>query len=338
MSTGETSCSNVTNAFEDQKIFFEQHKMNWMSIVSPIVSDIKKFREDDGQFKHYVSIMSNIATDIEKQKKIAAEFENQKKKSKSPNKKSTSVSKNIDIPLPEVNKLLALSKCLLEQFAELGIKFVEANDYIQGFHIIMDDVIEKGLEKETTSQHKELGDIIEKIQRLGKITEEGYEKFNVMLKDTKKLLDKSENNVINSQALEQQLKSDIKILSDVSANSSPTFHCEASLQNVGRAVKEEMDYQRRKCNIMIFGHPNTYNNTDLYQEIKTLFHHIVAMPIDFKVLTIIGNNIIKVKLADEWQVRYLLQSAKKLKDTEYNKIFITPDRRALKTEKNDERL
>ena len=50
------------------------------------------------------------------------------------------------------------------------------------------------------------------------------------------------------------------------------------------------------------------------------------MPIDFKVLTIIGNNIIKVKLADEWQVRYLLQNAKKLKDTEYKKTFITPDR------------
>lgn len=330
MSTGETTYTsiNVTNVFENQKLCFEKHKMDWMSMVSPTVSDIKKFHEDDGQFHHYISIMKPIAKEIQ-------EIQNQKKKSpnKSPNKKSTSNSKNIDTP--EVNQLLALNKTLLEQLADLGIKFVTASEYMEEFHDVLEkfhDVIEKALplekENETPSQHKEIGDIIQKIQRLGKLTEEGYEKFNAMLKDTKKLLDESENNVINSQALEQQLKSDIKILSDVAANSnsSPTFHYEANLETVGRAVKEEMDYKRRKCNIMIFGYPNINNNTDLYQEIKTLFHHIVAMPIDFKVLAIIGNNIIKVKLADEWQVRYLLQNAKKLKDTEYKKTFITPDR------------
>ena len=276
-------------------------------MVSPTVSDIKKFHEDDGQFHHYISIMKPIAKEIQ-------EIQNQKKKStnKSPNKKSTSNSKNIDTP--EVNQLLALSKTLLEQLADLGIKFVTASEYVEEFHDVLEkfhDVIENALplekENETPSQHKDIGDIIQKIQRLGKLTEEGYEKFNAMLKDTKKLLDESENNVINSQALEQQLKSDIKILSDVAANSnsSPTFHYEANLETVGRAVKEEMDYKRRKCNIMNFGYPNINNNTDLYQEIKTLFHHIVAMPIDFKVLAIIGNNIIKVKLADEWQVSYL---------------------------------
>ena len=113
MSTGETTyTSNVTNVFENQKLCFEKHKMDWMSMVSPTVSDIKKFHEDDGQFHHYISIMKPIAKEIQ-------EIQNQKKKSpnKSPNKKSTSNSKNIDTP--EVNQLLALSKTLLEQLADL---------------------------------------------------------------------------------------------------------------------------------------------------------------------------------------------------------------------------
>ena len=186
------------------------------------------------------------------------------------------------------------------------------------------------------NEDKTLDDLSINIQQFQKNTEEQYSKFDAILHNTQELLAKSDNYLNNSKLLEKELRSDIKILFDTSKTFSSYAEAVKSSSNsdnttsqVRHAIKEELNFQNRKFNIMIFGLEGATEN-DVQRQVKDMFQSI-DVNVDNMELSILNSNSgkirpIKVKFADEWKVGYVLRRAKCLKETRYRNVFLAPDR------------